>query len=177
SESCHFLQHLWQLCRDSERYFTEDGTDRLVPSRGRLTEPSAGPDDFFWKEADGTIGNLNGIKNKSQNDASWKEDACRQVLGNCRPTHFESGRGGLITPLGLGSVNPNEAQELRAFTRHYGDPKANPDDLKKLGENEWPFNVGWKPKNSFNLDIISKVHQIVTDPDYGNPDQYQYIDQ
>ncbi|KAG8139370.1 hypothetical protein E2320_002135, partial [Naja naja] len=25
-------------------------------------------------------------------------------------THFESGRGGLITPLGPGSVNPNEAQ-------------------------------------------------------------------
>ncbi|ETE58131.1 hypothetical protein L345_16149, partial [Ophiophagus hannah] len=72
--------------------------------------------------------NLNGIKNKSQNDTSWKEDACRQVLGNCRPTHFESGSGGLITPLGLGSVNPNEAQYIDQWQIVV---KQNPEWLRK----------------------------------------------
>ncbi|KAG8134522.1 hypothetical protein E2320_007626, partial [Naja naja] len=109
---CNFLQHLWRLRQDSERYFAEDGTDRPVPSWGHLAEPSDGTEDFSRRKADGTVGSLNGVKNKLQNNSGWKEDACRQVLGKCRPTHFESGRGGLITPLGPGSVNPNEALKI-----------------------------------------------------------------
>ncbi|KAG8129731.1 hypothetical protein E2320_016453 [Naja naja] len=73
---------------------------------------------IYPEGADGTIGttnrskNLNGIKNILPNNAGWEEDTRRQ-------THsFESGRGGLIRPLGPGSVNPNEAEELCGWLSH-----------------------------------------------------------
>jgi hypothetical protein len=42
---------------------------------------------------------------------------------------------------------------------------------------QWPtFNVGWPPQDTFSLDTIKKVRNVINKPGlHGHPDQYPYI--
>uniref|UniRef100_A0A2D4K5B6 Gamma-retroviral matrix protein domain-containing protein n=1 Tax=Micrurus paraensis TaxID=1970185 RepID=A0A2D4K5B6_9SAUR len=62
------------------------------------------------------------------------------------------------------------------YFRDYGNLVADPFHLKRFCESEWPtFGVGWPTTGSWDPELVSRVHQIVTGNGYW--DQYPYIDQ